>query len=765
MAVQSAHTYTPYQVVESRNSVLRTYLLPNLRYWPWFVLSVGLALAGAYVYLLYKQPIYRIQASLLLQDEKRGNTQTNPLKELEVYAPKKVVENELEVLKSSTLMDQVVAKLHLDARYFRQTAFGKREIYTESPVWMLVESPTPALYKKPLTLQFLTDKTVRIDAQTYPLNQGIRTPYGSLRILTRQPVGPKTESVMIQAMPPADAAGMYISHLKVEPTSKTSTVIRLTLEDAVPQKGEAILNTLIGAYNQAAVTDKNKVAANTLQFVEKRLRMVSGELAAVEKNVEQYKSEKGITDLSAQAESLLQTTERNDAQLNQVNIQLAALNDLQEFITTQSDKRGSTPATVGLNDPVLLGEINRLSQLELERDKLTQTTSNENPMLQTIDNQIKATKNNIGENVRTMRSMLTRSKEEYVAENEKIENDIRSIPLKERTLMDKTRQQTIKDNLYTYLLQKREEMAVAFAASVADSRVLDVAKSSGTPVKPVGVVIYALFGLVGLLLPTAAVAGKNALNTRVTRRTDVETVTQVPILGEVMNKRHRDILVVAPHHRSVVAEQIRSIRTNLQVWNDETDPKQVLLFTSSMSGEGKSFVSLNLGASLALTNQPTVIVELDMRMPRLHQLFDIDNTVGLSSYLNGQATLTDILKPVPGHPNYFIIPSGPLPYDPSELLGGPNLKQLIELLRDQFRFILLDAPPIGIVTDAQVIASFADATLFVIRHGVTPKHSLKLLDTLYREQRFQNLSVILNAVGGSEAYHFNDRIKNSYSYR
>lgn len=765
MAVPSTHTYTPYQVVEPDKSALRTYLLPNLRYWPWFVLSVGLALAGAYVYLLYKQPIYRIQASLLLQDEKRGNSQTNPLKELEVYAPKKVVENELEVLKSSTLMEQVVDKLHLDARYFRQTPFGKREIYAESPVWMLVESPSPALYKKPLTLQFPTDQTVQIDARTYPLNQRIQTPYGALRILTRQPVGSQTEPVLVQAMPPADAAGMYVSNLKVEPTSKTSTVIRLTLEDAVPQKGEAILNTLINVYNQAAVTDKNKVAANTLQFVDKRLRMVSGELAAVERSVEQYKSEKGITDLSAQAKSLLETTERNDTQLNQVNIQLAALNDLQAFITTQSDKRGSTPATVGLNDPVLLGEISRLSQLELDRDKLTQTTSNDNPMLQTIDNQIKATKNNISQNVRTMKSMLTRSQEEYVAENKKVEDDIRRIPLQERALLDKTRQQTIKDNLYTYLLQKREEMAVAFAASVADSRILDAARSSGGPVKPVGIVIYALFGLVGLLLPTVAITAKNALNTRVTRRTDVETVTQVPILGEVMNKRHRNILVVAPHHRSVVAEQIRSIRTNLQVWNNEMDPKQVLLFTSSMSGEGKSFVSLNLGASLALTSQPTVIVEMDMRMPRLHQLFDIDNSVGLSSYLNGQATLSDVIKPVPGHPNYFIIPSGPLPYDPSELLSGPNLKQLIELLRAQFQFVLLDAPPIGIVTDAQVIAPFADATLFVVRHGVTPKHSLKLLDTLYREQRFQNLSVILNAVGGSEAYHFNDRIKNSYSYR
>ncbi|MFD2937179.1 GumC family protein [Spirosoma flavum] len=766
MADNSSHSYVPYQVVDSNDSALRTHILPYLRYWPWFVLSLGLAFAGAYVYLLYKQPVYRIQASLLLQDEKRGNSQTNPLKELEVYSPKKVVENELEVLKSSTLMARVVNTLHLDTRYFRNTSFGKREIYTESPVWVLVESANPVLYQKPLALSFPTAQSVRIDSgKTYPLNQRIETPYGQLRILTRQSVNSKTQPVLVQAMPEGAAVSMYVDNLKVEPTSKTSTVIRLSLEDAVPQKGEAILNTLINTYNQAAITDKNKVVASTLQFVENRLRMVSGELASVEKNVEDYKSSLGITDLSAQATSFLQTTQQNDTQLNQVNIQLATLNDLQDFITTQSDKRGSTPATVGLNDPILLGEINKLSELELKRDGLMQTTSEDNPMLQTIDNQIKATKNNISQNIKTMKSMLTSSKEQYVSKNENLESSIRTIPQKERALMNITRQQTIKNNLYTYLLQKREEMAVTFATSVADSRVIDAAKSSGFPVKPVGIVIYALFGLVGLLVPTAAIAGKSSLNNRVTRRVDVENMTQVPILGEVMNKRHRDILIVAPHQRSVIAEQIRSIRTNLQFGIGDAEEKQVMLFTSSMSGEGKSFVSLNLGASLALTGQPTVILEMDLRMPRLHQLFDIDNTVGLSSYLNGEATLADILKPVPGHPNYFIIPSGPLPPDPSELLGGANVKQLIDLLRNQFRYILLDAPPIGIVTDAQVVAPYADTTLFVIRHGVTPKHSLKLLDTLYREQRFQNLRIILNAVGGSEAYHYNDQIKNSYSYR
>lgn len=765
MTPRSTPSYTSYQVINSSNTSLQTYLAPFLRYWPLFILSIGMALAGAYIYLLFKQPIYRIEASLLLQDEKRGSAQTNPLKELEGYSPKKVVENELEVLRSSTLMDRVVSNLHLDTRYYKKSSFGKREVYADSPIWVFVESGTPDLYRKLLEFDFPAVGRVRINNHMYPLNQSIQTPYGRLRVLTRQPISAATGSMLVQVMPQEAAVGMYMGNLKAEPTSKTSAVIHLTLDDAVPQKGKAILNALINEYNQAAITDKNKVAANTLRFVENRLRVVSGELASVEKQVEKYKSTLGITDLSAQAQSVLQTTQQNDDQLNQVTIQLAVLSDLEKFINTQADKRGSTPATVGLNDPVLLGQIDKLSQLELQRDQLLQTTSEANPLLQTVDNQIKATKNNIGQNVQTMKAMLTSSQRQYQAKNQKLESVIRTVPQQERALMDIERQQTIKNNLYTYLLQKREEMAVSFAATIADSRTIDAAKSSTGPVKPVAIVIYALFGLVGLLVPTAAVAGRTALNTRVSRRNDVEDNTHIPILGEVMNKRHRDVLVVSSHNQSVIAEQIRTIRTNLHIGTGETEQSQVLLCTSSISGEGKSFISLNLGASLALLRQPTVIVEMDMRMPRLHQSFNINNAVGLSTYLNGDATLDEILQPVPGHPNYYIIPSGPLPPDPSELLSTPIMKQLLRLLRERFNYIILDAPPIGIVTDAQVMAPYADTTLFVVRHGVTPKHSLKTLEVLYREQRFQNMRIILNAVGNGESYHSHHRYKNSYSYR
>ncbi len=752
-------------MVEPDNSPVRVHLLPYVRRWPWYLLSLALAGAGACTYLLFKQPIYRIQASLLLQDEKKGTEQANPLKELESYSRKKVVENELEVLRSSTLMERVVDALHLDTRYYRQTRFGKRELYAESPVRVLVEKGTPALYKTPLELHFASAQSVQLNGQPYPLNQRIETPYGSLRILTLRPVDSTTEAVLVRAMPRSAAVGTYRSNLKTEPTSKTSTVIRLTLDDAVPEKGEAILNHLIQEYNRAAVTDKNKVASNTLRFVEDRLGLVAGELSAVERNVQRYKSSQGITDLGAQAQGYLQTAQQNDSQLNQVNIQLAALRDLQKFLKSQGNKRGTTPATVGLNDPLLLGQIDKLSQLELERDRLSQTVPDESPVLQSLNAQIKSTNTNINQNIETMQTMLTSSQQQYAAKNGRLESQIRSIPQQERALMDISRQQAIKNNLYTYLLQKREELAVTFAATIADSRTIDAPESSGLPVKPVSLVVYALFGLVGFLVPTAAIAGKAALNNRVTRRGDVEGVTQVPIVGEVMSKRHREVLVVAPHSRTVIAEQIRTIRTNLSLGKEESAESQVMLFTSSISGEGKSFVSLNLGASMALLRQPTVILEMDLRMPRLHQQFGVDNSVGISTYLNGEATLAEILKPVPGYPNYYIIPSGPLPADPSELLSSVAARQLIRELRERFRYILIDAPPIGIVTDAQVLAPLADVTLFVVRHGFTPKQSLKILDSLYREGRFKNLRVILNAVADGEAYHFNHRYKNSYSYR
>ncbi|OIN58804.1 GumC family protein [Arsenicibacter rosenii] len=758
MSNPSNYSYIPFQEVDTDSQNLRATVFRYLRNWPWFVASLVVALAGAYVYLLYQQPVYRSQASLLIKDEKKGIDQESILKELEISGPKKTVENEIEILKSFTLMEKVVNKLDLDVRYYTETSFGKRDLYAARPFRFVVEAASPALYKDELRLTFPTINTVQINGKTYPVNRPLITPYGRIRVDGLKGLKPTTEPVIVQVLTRTDAVNGYVNALKAEPTSKASTVIVLSLEDAVPERGEAILNGLIDEYNQAAIADKNQIAGNTLKFIEDRLSLISGDLAVVEKDVEHYKSSQGITDLSTQAQSFLQTLQTNDAQLNETTLQLGALKDVERYVQQQSDQKGMAPATLGLNDPVLLGLVSKLSELELQREQMARTTSEQNPMLQTLDSQIKSTKTSIQANVQNMKAMLTTTQKQLQANNVTLEGQIRTIPGKERNLLEISRQQAIKSNLYTYLLQKREETAVSFASTISDSRTVDKARTAAEPVKPVQRTIFLIFALVGLLIPVGVMAGKDMLSNRVMRRTDVEEGTQVPILGEIVKSKKLEPIVISGRKQSIIAEQIRTLRTNLQFLR--TDPKgsQVLLFTSSISGEGKSFISLNLGASLALVNRPTVILEMDLRKPKLHKNLNIFPGQGLSNYLIGEATVDEILQPVPGNENYFIITSGPIPPNPAELLSGPKLPELIDELKKRFDYVLIDSPPIGLVTDAQVIAPLADATLYVVRHDHTPKNFIKQLDTWNREHRFNKLNVILNAVGEGEAYYY------SYSY-
>lgn len=754
------YSYIPYQAVDGDSINLRAIILRYLRNWYWFLISIAILTVAAYVYLRYQPPVYKSQASLLIKDEKKGIDQDDVLKELVALAPKKVVENEIEILKSYTLMERVVEQLHLDVVYFQDTPYGKREIYEKSPIRLIVERASPALYEDAVAIRFKNAQTVFIGEQAYPTNTSIQTPYGRLRIFTRKAVNEKTDPVYVKLINQTQVVTKLSKLLKAEPISKASTVILLTVETSVSDKGEAILDRLVDVYNQAAITDKNQVAANTLKFIDERLSLISGELASVEKGVELYKSAQGITDLSAQAQTFLETVQQNDAQLNQVNIQLGALQDLEHYISQQPSNRGGTPATVGLSDPTLLSLIDNINKLEARREDLIRTTSERNPVLETIDSQIRTNKASIAENVATMKAMLTTAKNKYIATNTKMEQVIRTIPSKERRLMDITRQQAIKNDLYTYLLKKREETAVSFASTISDSRTVDAARSDLNPLKPNKKNTYLLFAIIGLLLPVGAMAARDAMNNRIMRRTDVESSTHVPILGEIMKNYHSQALVVEARNQSVIAEQIRALRTNLQFLRDGREGSQVLLFTSCISGEGKSFVSLNLGASLALVGRRTVILEMDLRKPRIrHALENFPMGMGISNYLIGEATIDEIVQPLPGNDYYNIITSGPIPPNPSELLSSPRLEKLVQELRERFDYIVIDAPPVGLVTDAQLIAPYSDATLFIVRHDLTPKNYMKMVEMLYQEKRFNKLNIVLNAVGENEEQYY------SYGYK
>ncbi|AUD06970.1 Wzz/FepE/Etk N-terminal domain-containing protein [Spirosoma pollinicola] len=357
--------YQAYEVEQPTN--LRGLVMRYIRNWPWFLLSLALALGAAYVYLLYQQPVYAVQASVLVKDERKGISEQRLMKEMDNFTESKVVENEVEILKSYSLMDRVVKNLGLDVQYYQKTPTYKKQIYDESPIRLIVESPTSQLYKEKLEFTFVDAKTVKLNGEIYPVNQRINTPLGQLRIFARKPLNDKLDPVSVSVMPHTSTVEMYLAKLKVEPTGKLSTMLVLSMQEAVPDRGEAILNQLISEYNKEATVDKNNQASSTLNFIEDRLALISGELSNVEKEVESYKSTHGITDLSVQAEKFLTTVKDNDLQLNDVNMRLGALADVERYVQSHSGRKGVAPATLGLSEPILTSLLTKAAELELKR--------------------------------------------------------------------------------------------------------------------------------------------------------------------------------------------------------------------------------------------------------------------------------------------------------------------------------------------------------------------------------------------------------------
>lgn len=744
--------FTPQK--EQQDFNLKAAVLKYLAYWKWFTVSFILAGSAAFLFLNYQTPEYRIQASILLKDEKKGLGQDDILKQLDIFSSNKVVENEIEILRSFTLMEKVVRSLQLNISYMVRDGLRQKDLYTESPVKLQLVSPTDNIYEKPLNILLKGNNKVELNGQLFSLNKVEQTPFGTL-LLSTTGKNDEVKELRIIVQPLEQVVESNLANLIVESTNKMASVLILSINTPTPQKGKDLLNRLVDEYNRAAIEDKNKVASITLAFIEERLKLIAGDLSAVEKNVEDYKSREGITDISEESKLFLSSVKENDSKLNEVKIQQSVLDNIEIYVKRKSNGTGTVPATLGISDPTLLGLIQKLSELEMQRTSSIKMVRVDNPIIVALDDQINNLKQSILDNIQTLKSNIQTSRNKLESVNSRMESMIRTVPRKERELVDISRQQTIKNNLFIYLLQKREETALSYASAVPDSRTIDLARSGSKPVKPVRKTIFLLFGLVAVAAPLGIIYLIDMMNDKIHRLSDIEKQTKVPLLAEVTFAEHEEALVVSKLGRSVIAEQIRTLRTNLQFLSPNKK-LQSILFTSSMSGEGKSFISLNLGASLAMTGKKTVILELDMRKPKLHPVLNINNRKGLSNYLAGHANINDIIQSVTEQENYYIITCGPIPPNPVELLMSDHLHDLFNELKKQFDYIIIDAPPVGIVTDAQILEQFADSTLYILRHDFTPKERLKFVDSIYKEKRFKNLNLIFNAIkeGGKYGYYY-----------
>lgn len=733
-------------------------------YWPLFLLAIAIAVAIAYTYIKYATPIYQATATVIIKDEKKGNEESKLVESLDQISSKKIVENEIEVIQSRKLMQDVITALGLYAPIYETGEVHDILAYTQSPVSIVALYPDSLNYYEKILLQYdSTNHVVILDNRyKYPLNQVEETPYGKLKF-TENKYYSKPSTVQNQLyfslIQPKDIVASFLGGLKVEAASKLSSIVDLTYRDVDPLRAENILNQLIEAYQQSANEEKDSLAKNTLSFVNGQLALVSHDLDSIEKKVQEFKAGNRAVDISTQGQLFLQNVSANDQKLSDVNAKIAVLDKVENFVKANDNNRGGiVPSTLGIDDPTLTQLINKLYDAELDYDNLKKTVGENNPSLVAIKDRINTIKPSIISNINSQRQSLLATKENISATNGSYNSLLTAVPQKERELLDISREQEIKSNLYSFLLQKKEESEIAYASAVSNSRVVDYAQASWDPVSPKKMLIYIISIVIFIGICGAFIFIKEFLTGKVLYRHEIESLTTIPIIGEVAFDKSKDKIVIEKGTRSLVAEEFRKLRISLSFLGIDSSHKKILV-TSSISGEGKSFISANLAVSLSLTGKKVVLVDMDLNNPTIDKVLNITREEGVSEFLEGEKDPEEIIKHVEGNENLFFISAGAmLPENPSELLSNGKVADLLSYLDSIFDFVIVDTSPMVLVTDGYLLTGLCDATLYVVRHHYTPKMLIRRIDENIHINPINNPAIIFNGVKNRGFF------KNNYGY-
>lgn len=731
---------------ETEENILSVLLFRFLPYWPLFIFLMVLMGIGATLYLRYATPMYSANATILIKDQKKGVDDSKMVESLDMYNSNKIVENEIVVLSSKGLMQQVVKNLHLYAPIYEKGQVRDNNAYVSSPVVIEAENPDALTTTRDVMLTYdSVNSKVVVDGRRYPMNRFVPTAYGNLKFSKnkkayRTPTGP----LYFSLFKPESIAGGFASRVQISATNKISTVLQINYQDESPDRAKDVLNQLLWVYTENTVKEKDALAANTLSFIESRLKLVVQDLDSIERTIQKYKSQQGIVDLSEQGREFLHSVSENDRQTSNINVQLAVLDQVERYVVSKNNKGGIVPSTLGINDQILTSLLQKLSDAESEHDKLRQTMAENSPAVIAVTNEIERLRPAILENVRSQRNNMLASRRNLAQTNGMYTSMLRTIPAKERELLEISRQQSIKNNVYSFLLQKREETALSSSSSLADSKVIDLATASYSPVSPKPLIAYLAALVFAFGLGIAIVIAKELLTGKILFRQDIERYTQIPIVAEIVSLKDKGGVVVNQPDKIYISEQFRHLRAAMGLYGRVVTRKKILI-TSSIPGEGKSFVAANLAMSLALSGKKVVLVDADIRGPKTSSTFNLYYKSGLANYLQNEVELEQIIN-TSDNPNLFIIPAGQSEGNPTELLLNGQLPELFGKLERLFDYVIVDTSPVDPVTDAYVLSEFCDRTLFIVRHGHTPKTMIQMLDENNKIKALKNLAIVFNGV-------------------
>jgi tyrosine-protein kinase Etk/Wzc len=747
---------TNHVALEKESNGFQQILTRFIPYWPLFLICLLISGGCLYFYLKFTIPIYETTASVLIKDEKKGQEDSKMEEVLNVFGTKKIVENELEIFHSNSLIISVVKTLDLYAPIYEEKGWrglGTTSAYLTSPV--IVEVPDPSDIEETNKIYFRfskTDSTIYINETKYPLNEWVNSPWGTLRFLKNPHFIPNTKKprglvkYYFNLITLDHSTNNVLGNLMVSAASKQSSIITLSIKDPIPLRGEAIISEIVVAYNQASAERKSSIAYKTLRFIEERLKNASKELDSVEGSIQKYRDATGVVDMSEQSKLYLQSIESNDKQLSNLNLQLSALDEVEKYVQSKSTGGNIVPSTFNINDPTLSQLLTTLSTAEAQYEKLKRTTAENNPIMLSLQEEIEKTKPNILENIRSQRRNIEAGKTTVTESKGRYSSMLSTVPQKERQLVEVSRQQNIKNDIYSFLLQKKEETAYSITSILPDCYIVSNPTTPGSPVSPK----KPFLGLLALAAPIAfcivLISLKDIFNGKIMYRSDIEKLTGFPIIGEIIHENLKSKIVTENAERSFIAEQFRLIRTALKHQGTPVGNIKRLLVTSCIKGDGKSFVSTNLAMSLARSGKKVALLELDLHQPKLREVFEVPPSNGITDYLLGNVSEDEIIYPTSKHANVFLIPAGHLVEEPSELLVNGKLEILFNYLDTKFDTLVVDTAPLKVLTDGLVIAPLCNLVLNVIRHNHTPKSHVELLDKDMESYNIENVAIVFNGV-------------------
>ena len=775
---------------------IKDVLIEYLKYWYWFVLSVFAFIAMAYMYNRYATPKYEVNSKIQILEEKGASPEMSVFKDLDFLGGKQSeVEDEIEVLNSRSNFIEVVKNLKCNVSFTHLGNIKDSELYTNVPLTLSFLAPDSVLYNgKESFLLELTSKDnfqmkMEADVPSKKYNYGtkVNTPVGDL-IITPNPEyfdGFIGEDIRININPVADVAQGIKGMVKISNIEEYSKIINLNVEHAVPDKAKDILNALVKVYNDNAIADKKEIADRTFSFINERITDIYSSLSNVDESAQEFKTDRGLTDIQSQANINLNVGAANQQELENYKNQLNIASAMKDIVNDQSGTNETLPSNIGLSDPAIANNTARYNQVLQERARLLKSSNEKNPIIVSLDEELNSIKNGLKASLSNMEGNLSLTVNNLSRQQSRINSRIYAAPKNERALRDITRKQETTESLYLYLLQRREESQVALASTAPKSKVIDAAyRVDDKPVSPNKLKVYLAALILGLLLPFSSVYAHSLIDNKIHSKAMLERlVKEVPVLAELPKINKNDSKFVDDNDRSVLAESLRILRTNLDYLikskRGDKGRNNLVLVTSSVSGEGKTFVSTNLSMIFASTRKKVLLIGADIRNPKISTFFNDKNVdsldrkkdtskLGLSEYLLDDSLVSkDLIKPMLVYKNTIdVIYSGKILPNPSELLMGDRFKELLEEVSEQYDYVIIDSAPLMLVTDTLLISPFVDHTIYVTRAHTTETKVVDFPLSLRKEGKLKGLCFVVNDVkesnlgyGGKYGYGYGVKVK------